>query len=211
VFGCKTRYISCVAIIPNLELTHGQMLQAIAFGREPGAEVRDKARYLRQLGIPRPPGAGPGKGQRVVYGFDDLALVGFGLLALGEGYRPRVLTELMAHGRVELVGYIRAAWTNYTEEFVNGAWTKMRGKSLTTLAEPWYLRLHGRAGKQMAGIELVQGRGDDASSAVVPYEVIPGEAPAKLFEIDYWLPQWVAWACAAPPQPRGRQIVGPPE
>ncbi len=198
-------------MIPNLELTHGQMLQAIAFGREPGAGVRDKARYLRQLGIPRPPGAGPGKGQRIVYGFDDLALVGFGLLALGEGYRPRVLTELMAHGREELVGHIHSAWTGYTEDFVNEPGFKNLGKSMTTLAEPWYLRLHGRAGRQMAGIELVQGRGDETSPVVVPYEVIPGEAPAKLFEIDYWLPQWVAWARSAPPQPRGRQSVVPPE
>ncbi len=199
-----------MAAIPNLELTHGQMLWAIAFGREPGSEVYDKARYLRQLGIPRLPGTGPGKGQRLIYGFDDLALVGFGLLALGEGYRPRVLVEQMVTGRAALVGALRAAWADYTEEFVNGPWVKRRGMSMIGRAEPWYLRLHGRARGQMAGIEIVQGQGDETSPAMIPYEVIPGEAPAKLFAIDYWLPQWVAWASGAPPQPRGRQTLSEP-
>ena len=197
-----------MATIPDLSLTHGQLLWAIAFGRDPSSEVADKARYLRQLGIPRPPGSGPGKGQRIVYGFDDLALVGFGLLALGEGYRPRVLVEQMVTGRADLVNHFHAAWDDYPNEFVNEGWVKTRGKSGVMRGEPWFIRLHGRARGQMAGVEIVRGQGNETSPGLIPSEVIPGEAPAKLFMIDYWLPQWVAWAREAPAQPRGRQILG---
>lgn len=196
-----------MASIPPLELTHGQLLWAIALGREPGPEVRDKARYLRQLGVPRPAGTGPGKGQRVVYDFDDLALVGFGLLALGEGYRPRVLVEHLVTRRASMVEVIRTIWTELDDDYVTGPWVTLRGQGAIVLDEPYYLRLHGRARGVMAGIDIVRGQGDAASPLITPFELIPGEAPAKLFQVDYWLPQWVAWARKAPEQPRGRQII----
>lgn len=196
-----------MAAIPTLRLTHGQMLWAIALGREPGPEVRDKARYLRQLGIPRPAGTGPGKGQRLIYDFDDLALVGFGLLALGEGFRPRVLVEHLVTLRARMIEAIRGIWTELDADYVTQPWVMMRGRGGILRAEPYYLRLHGRRRGEMAGIEIVKGQGDATSPLMVPYEVIPGEPPAKLFQVDYWLPQWVAWALESPEQPRGRQII----
>ena len=38
--------------LPDLELTHGQLLWSIRYGREPTQLVKDQVRYLRTLGIP---------------------------------------------------------------------------------------------------------------------------------------------------------------
>lgn len=193
------------SLVPDLSLTHGQLLWAVSLGREPSEEVKDRVRYLRQLGIPRPKPERIGKGHRLVYGFDDLALVGFGLLGLSEGFKPGALTEYLVDQRDGLLAAFRYVWTHLNENVLDEAWVKMRGRSMPLSAEPYYLRLHGRARGQMAGIELVKGKGTETSPHLIPYEVIPGEAPEKVFIIEYWLPQWVAWALEAPTPRRGRK------
>lgn len=197
------------SVVPDLRLTHGQLLWAVSLGREPSEEVRDRGRYLRQLGIPRPVTQPVGRGHHLVYGFDDLALVGFGLLGLSEGFRPRALTEYLVDQRDRMLAAFRYVWTELAESVLDESWVKMRGRSMPLVAEPFYLRLHGRARGEMAGIELVKGNGTDTSPHLIPYEVIPGETPEKVFIIDYWLPQWVAWALEAPAPRRGRRPAAP--
>jgi hypothetical protein len=191
------------ATLPDLQLTHGQLLWALSLGHEPSKEVQDKIRYLRQIGIPRPKAESVGRGYHITYGFDDLVLVGFGMLGLSEGFKPRALVKYLVEQRSAVLDIIREVWTLLPENLLELPWVRSRGQRKDERLEPFYLRLHGRARGAMAGIELVKGEGNEASPHLIPYETIPGEAPAKLFEIDYWVPQWVAWACDAPNLPRG--------
>lgn len=193
------------ATIPNLTLTHGQLLWAISLGQDPTAEVKDKVRYLRQLGIPRPTAERAGRGHHIAYGFDDLALVGFGLLGLSEGFKPRALVNYLVDLRDEFLRLIHHVWTELPGDLLEQSWVKARGREMIMREAPWYLSLHGRGRGELAGIELVQGEGSATSPHLVPYEILPGEAPAKVFEIDYWLPQWTAWAIEASTPRRGRE------
>jgi hypothetical protein len=144
-----------------------------------------------------------------VYGFDDLALVGFGLLGLSEGFRPQALTEYLVDQREGMLRAFHHVWTELPDNELDQAWVKARGRIMPGRAEPYYLRLSGRGRGQMAGIELVKGEGTETSPHFIAYETIPGEAPAKVFIIEYWLPQWAAWALEAPVPRRGRTAAEP--
>ena len=65
--------------VPEMSLSHGQVLWALARGRQPEATMVDEVRYLRQLGVPfRPAELGRGRGNRLRYRYEHLIEFGGG-------------------------------------------------------------------------------------------------------------------------------------
>ena len=63
--------------LPDLELSYGQLLWAIHYGREPDQMLRDRVRYLRQMDIPAAAAReAEGSGKRISYDFFDLIELG---------------------------------------------------------------------------------------------------------------------------------------
>lgn len=188
--------------IPDLHLSHGQLLWAVALGNQPSAEARDRARYLRLLGVPRPPSAkGPGSGQRIVYGFDDLVLVGLGMLALSHGYPPRTVKDVLVDQRSRLLKEVHAAWLELPADVVERPESTSRGKISTLYETEYYVSLSGHGRGKPITVDFIQTH----DSPFQPVQIIPGELPQNLFPLKRWMPQWVAWALQAPKQTRGRE------
>jgi hypothetical protein len=188
--------------IPSLSLSLGQLLWAVSLGQEPSPEVRDRARYLALQGIPRPAtDPGPGRGQRIVYDFDDLILVGLALLALAEGYKPRVMKDYLVLQRDRFIGVSQVVWESLPEGILEDPDTLKRN-SFLLYEDDYYVRLSGRGRGEPAKLEFI------FPDAGPPYmaEVMPGQEPAKVFPLKFWMPKWVAWALRAPaknPGPKG--------
>jgi hypothetical protein len=189
--------------IPDLQLSHGQMLWAVALGQEPSAEARDRARYLRLLGIPRPPsGEGPGSGQRIVYGFDDLVLVGLGMLALSHGYPPRTMKDVLVDQRSQILKEIHTAWLELPADVVEDPVSTSRGKRGVLYEPEYYVSLSGLGRGKPVTLDFIQ----TSDNPLQPVQIIPGEAPKALFPLKHWMPQWVAWALQAPKRTRGPKV-----
>lgn len=188
--------------IPELELSHGQLLWAIALGNDPSAEARDRARYLRLLGIPRPPaGKGPGSGQRIVYGFDDLVLVGLGMLALSNAFPPRTIKKGLVDRRSSLLMGVHSAWLDLPADIVDDPVSISRGKKLFGYESEFYVSFSGFGRGKQSKLDFIQ----TSKNPMQPVKIIPGESPEILFSLKQWMPQWVAWALRAPKQTRGRK------
>lgn len=185
--------------IPSLSLSQGQLLWAVSLGQEPSPEVRDRARYLALQGIPRPASApGPGKGQRVVYDFDDLILVGLALLALAEGYKPRTMKEYLVQERRRFLVEVHSAWESLPEGMLADD-DILKRNGVVIYEDDYYVRLSGRGRGEEAKLEFILPEDGPPYMA----EVMPGEEPAKVFSLKFWMPRWVAWALRAPAKPPG--------
>ena len=80
-------------MLPQLALTHGQVMWCLAGGREPKPPLPHQVRYLRQLGIPFDESEkGQGKGVRLTYNFYEFIELGIAQEALRRGAAPRCLT-----------------------------------------------------------------------------------------------------------------------
>ena len=185
--------------IPSLELSLGQLLWAVSLGQEPSPEVRDRARYLALQGIPRAGHEqGPGKGQRIVYDSDDLILVGLALLALAEGYKPRVMKDYLVRQRERFLREVHTVWESLPEGILDDPDTFKRN-TFSLYEDDYYVRLSGRGRGEPADLEFV------SPQTGPPYmaEVMPGEEPAKVFPLKFWMPKWVGWALRAPAKTPG--------
>lgn len=189
--------------VPDLSLTHGQLLWAVSLGRDPSEEVRDRARYLRQKGIPRPnTGEGPGRGHQLTYRFDDLVLVGLGLLALADGYKPGKLSEYLVDERQRFLSIVHEAWLDLPRDILDDPDCKAPGASKILYEYEFYVRLSGRSRSEEARLDFVPMlMAPDEPPEMV--ELVPGELPAKVYPLKQWMPKWVAWARDAPDIRRG--------
>lgn len=189
--------------LPDLALSHGQLLWAVSLGRDPSEEVRDRVRYLRLKGIPRPELAeGPGSGHQYVYTFDDLILVGLGLLALADGYKPGKLREYLVEERQRFLNIVHEAWLDLPEDILGDPVCKSRDAHSIMYEYEFYVRLSGRSRQEDGRLEFVPMLLEpNAPPEMV--ELVPGELPAKLYPLKQWMPRWVAWALDAPQVRRG--------
>lgn len=86
--------------LPDLELTHGQLLWSIRYGREPTQLLKDQVRYLRTLGIPAAAkDQAKGPGTPITYDFYDLVEIGLAVTALD--FRFKAYTEYSVSSRGE--------------------------------------------------------------------------------------------------------------
>lgn len=191
--------------LPDLELTHGQLLWSIRYGREPSQLVKDQVRYLRTLGIP--PAAkdqARGPGSRITYDFFDLIEVGLAVTALDLRSRPQDIAAVIAGNREKMREFYSTLWKEIPEVALKDSWVKSQGRQTPLFEDEAYLRLHERRSEQWGKIDFV---GQDEATADLPiFEPIERFAdarPKRLIPMKRLMIQWVVWALEAPPTKPG--------
>lgn len=187
--------------VPELSLSHGQVLWALGRGRQPEPTMVDEVRYLRELGVPfRAAELGRGRGNRLRYRYEHLIELGVALFALRRGMRPREIATLLVGNRKRLREIYRKAWSEQPEAAVASEWVKSRGRIVPVLANEIVLRLHDRYSSAPGTIELLGEKDQigDLSQLVAPVETYPGEGARTLLPLTRLALELVAWAQEAP-------------
>jgi hypothetical protein len=196
--------------LPALELSYGQLLWAVNYGREPDQMLKDQARYLRTLGIP--PAAereASGSGKRIRYGFFDLIELGLAVTSLDFGFRPKEISAGLVANRGDMRQHYTEVWKEIPEAALQNDWVKSRGRMKPMFAEEDFVRLHDRRSERFGKIDLVGF--EEATDKLEPFEPIERfdtGSPRRLIPLKRYMIQWVAWAREAPatkPGPAGKQ------
>jgi hypothetical protein len=191
--------------LPDLALTHGQLLWSIRYGREPIRLVKDQVRYLRTLGIPaaaKEQAQGPGS--RITYDFYDLIEIGLAVTALDLRFRPQDIAAVLAGNRGEMRKVYSMIWKELPEAALREAWVKSQGREIPLFADEVYLRFHERRSEQWGKIDFVgPDEATDELPIFEPVERFAGARPQRLIPLKRLMIQWVAWALEAPPTKPG--------
>ena len=191
--------------LPNLELTQGQLLWSIRYGREPTQLVKDQVRYLRTLGIPaaaKEQARGPGS--RITYDFFDLIEIGLAVTALDLRFRPQDIAAVLAGNRDEMRKVYSSTWKELPDAALQASWVISQGREVPILADEVYLRFHGRRSEQWGQIDFVgPNEATDELPFFEPIERFAGERPQRLIPLKRLMIQWVSWALEAPPTKPG--------
>jgi hypothetical protein len=191
--------------LPDLELTHGQLLWSIRYGREPTQLVKDQVRYLRTLGIPaaaKEQARGPGS--RIRYDFFDLVEIGLAVAALDLRFRPQDIAAVLAGNREEMRKVYSTTWRELPEAALQADWIKSQGRQIPLLGDEVYLRLHERRSEQWGQMDFVSPEeASDELPFFEPIERFAGARPQRLIPLKRLMIQWVAWALEAPPTKPG--------
>ena len=194
--------------LPDLELTHGQLLWAINYGRVPDQQLKDQVRYLRTLGIPaaaKEQASGPGS--RIRYDFFDLIEVGVAITALNFRLRPKDISAVLVGQREGMRSAYVAAWKELPEQALTAEWVKSRGQRVE-IGDEYRLRLHERHSEQWGRMDWI---GPDEATPDLPvFQPIERFADGlrrPVLPLKQLMIQWVAWALEAPqtkpgPSPR---------
>ena len=193
--------------IPDLNLTQGQLLWAVSYGREPDARLKYQVRYLRALDIPPAStrqSSGPGK--RITYDFFDLIEAGVAVTGLDLGFRPKDIAAVLVEQRKVMRRIYAGAWRALPDVALTQEWVKSRGRFGVLLDDEIHIRLQDRRSEKWGQVDVV---GPAEASATLPMfepvERFDGEAPRRLLPLKRLMLQWVAWALEAPPTKPGRK------
>ncbi|MCW2349182.1 hypothetical protein [Sphingobium sp. B12D2B] len=194
-------------VLPDLDLTLGQMLWAVRYGHEPDQHFRDEIRYLRLLDIPgasATQASGPGK--RIRYGFADLVELGLAVTGLDLGFRPKDIAVVLVGQREGMHRLYANAWLDLPDAALVADWIKSRGRIKPLIADEIFVRLHDRRGEKWGQIDLIGAQeADDALPMLEPVERFGSVAPRRLIPLKRLMLQWVAWALEAPDIKPGRR------
>lgn len=196
--------------LPDLSLTHGQLLWSIRYGRDPTQLVKDQVRYLRTLGIP--PAAkeqAKGPGSRIRYDFFDLIEVGLAVTALDLRCRPQDIAAVLVDKRDDMRGVYETGWKELPEAALHDDWVRSRGRATVLFDDELYLRVHDRRSEKWGQIDFVGvEEANDEVPVLEPIERFADGSPRRVIPIKRLMIQWVAWALEAPtitPGPSGRR------
>lgn len=191
--------------LPDLELTHGQLLWSIRYGREPTRVVKDQVRYLRTLGIPaaaKEQARGPGS--RITYDFYDLIEVGLAVAALDLRFKPQDIKAVLADQRDEMRKCYSSAWKELPTSALLAPWVKSQGRQKALIGDELYLRLHERHSQKWGQIDFVSAEeASDELPIFEPIERFADTKPERLIPLKRLIIQWVVWALEAPPTSPG--------
>ncbi len=186
--------------VPSLNLTHGQVLWALARGRPPERRLVDQVRYLRLLGLPFRQGElGAGRGNRMRYGYGHLIELGVAVWALERGMRPQEVAKLLVERRKYLRQLYDRAFAEQPDAAIDEEWVKSRGRIVPLLAHEMFLRVHDRYSHKAGTIEIL---GQDEIKSLGDFfmltEKYPGDATRTLLPLTRLALELVAWAREAP-------------
>jgi hypothetical protein len=186
--------------IPNLNLTHGQVLWTLSRGVTPDPILIDQLRYLRRLGVPFSRSElGSGKGNRVWYRYEHLIEVGVAVFALQRGMKPREVPQFLVQQRKYLRTLYRKALSDQPEAGLRAEWVKSRGRLVPLLGDEIFLRLHDRHSEAPGKIEMLEpSEIKDLSEFFMLGEKYPGEKTRTLLPLTRLVLELVAWADEAP-------------
>lgn len=188
------------ASLPDLSLTLGQVLWALNDGRPPDTLLKDRVRYLRQLGMPE--GAATqksGSGRRIRYGFHDLVELGLGVAGLKRRFQPMDICKVLVEGRAAMRAAIEIAWGDIPEAALSAPWVKSRGSIRPIPDEEIFLRLHARHTEKWGKVDLVgPDRAGSRFEPFSPVETFDDGEQAALLPLKTLMLPWVVWAMEAP-------------
>jgi hypothetical protein len=191
--------------LPDLHLTHGQLLWAIRYGRDPDRQLKDQVRYLRALGIPaaaKEQAKGPGT--RITYDFFDLIEVGVAITALNFRLRPKDISAVLVGKRDEMRKVYVAAWKELPEQALTAEWVKSRGQRIAIPDVEYRLRLHERHSEQWGEMDWVGPEETTPDLPIFhPIERFADGLRRPVLPLKQLMIQWVAWALEAPPTKPG--------
>jgi hypothetical protein len=185
---------------PLLNLSHGQVLWALARGTRPQRQLIDQVRYLRLLGVPfRKTELGAGRGNRVRYRYEHLVELGVGVWALERGMKPQEVARFLVEQRKFLRSLYAKAFTDQPEKAIEQPWVKSRGRLVAIIGDELFLRLHDRYSDTPGKIELLE---QDEISSLADFfllaEKYPGEKARTLLPLTRLALELAAWAREAP-------------
>lgn len=196
--------------VPEFELSYGQLLWSINWGREPDRMLKDQARYLRTLGIPTTAEReASGSGKRIAYGFADLIELGLAVTSLDFGFRPKEISAGLVANRTKMRKRYTKVWKEIPKTALGDDWVKSRGRVKPMFGEEEFLRLHDRRSERFGKLDFVSF--EEATEGLEPFEPIERfdkGSPRRLIPLKRYMLQWVAWALEAPvtkPGPAGKQ------
>jgi hypothetical protein len=189
---------------PRLQLSHGQVLWALAGGKDALQALTDQLTYLRQLGIPfTKEEVGQGRGNRLAYGYYHLIEVGLAIEALRRGVAPRHLKMLISR-RATFRKYYRAAYMQLAPK-----WSLLENddpRAWPNFEEEYLVSFHGRYTKTPGEITLA----DPNDPATAPFLDLVGRAPGQadyiVIQLKALVTRLLLLANAAPtikPGPKG--------
>ncbi len=183
-------------VAPALDLSHGQVLWALARGTQPQRPLIDQVRYLRRLGVPfRTAELGPGRGNRVRYRYEQLIELGVAVWALERGMKPQEAAGVLAKQRKYMRPIYIQAFMEQPKQAIEEPWVKSRGRLVPILGHEIFLRLHDRYSNTPGKIEMVkQDEIQSLSDLLLLTEKYPGEKARTLLPLTRLVLELVAWA-----------------
>jgi hypothetical protein len=190
-----------------MNLTHGQLVWAVGYGRDPDQVLKDQIRYLRLLGIPPTVNAkASGSGKRIRYDFYDLVELGLAVTALGLGSRPKDFAAVLAGNREAMRKVYADAWRELPDEAIKADWVQSRGQSNVMLGDEKYIRLHDRRSSEWGKFDVVGPEDVGPNLGILePIERFANEPPRRVLPLKRLMLQWAAWALEAPDIKPGRR------
>jgi len=193
------------ATIPDLHLSHGQLVWAACYGRAPSKVLTNRVRYLRQLGVPRFDDAdNDNRGRRTRYTFDDLCILGIGLTALSFGVKPRDVGRMLNASRADVLAGSHTAWKELPEGVLDEPWVRSRGASVPVYEDEFFLRLQDPDDNPLRDRPIFA-PDDPTQPWLYAIEHSPGEPVRRNIPLKRLMVQWVAWALEAPEMKPGRK------
>lgn len=194
--------------IPPLQLSLGQVAWALSFGQPPTKHTLDRLTYLRQLGIPMSrEDHQPGRGNRILYGYEDMVECGVALFALHEGMKPADVSKVLVGEREGMRRAYRDALADLPENALSADWVKSRGKRGAISLDLFFLRLHDRYSDKPGTFDLVK-PGDvdvpEGAELFDPIERFADHQTRRFVPLRRLALQWTAWALEAPDIRPGR-------
>lgn len=186
--------------LPDLSLTHGQLLWALNLGRNVDERMKAQVRYLRQLGIPATSQeATPGSGNRVRYGLHDLVELGVALCGLRHRFRPNDIKAVLDADRQELRRNFEEAWRGLPDDVLNDRWVKSRGDIIAAIRPEVHLRMHDRRSRNWGRLEFLgPERAETKAEYLIPIEIFEDGEYRLLVPVMATSIPWIAWALEAP-------------
>jgi hypothetical protein len=192
--------------VPKFRLSLGQLVWTLNRGQPANARLRNEVRYLRQLGVPHVEGhVGKGRGNRILYSFNELIECGVALYAIRRGMKIADAAKLLIKERVVFRRLYRAAFLEQSEEALNADWVKSRGRISTFIDEECFLRVHDRYSEKPGSYELVTpGNLAQGAEFFGMLERFENDNSRVLVPLKKTVLELVAWAKVAPEIRPGR-------
>lgn len=148
---------------------------------------------------------GAGRGNRLLYRYEDIVELGVALYALHRGMKPSDIAIAIKQDRETYRKVFRDALEQLLEAELNADWVKSRGRIIPVYVNEMYLRLHARYSETPGRYEIVAP--DKAKSIEEMFglrEVHGDDEGIFLVPLTRLAIEYLAWAREAPEIKPGR-------
>jgi hypothetical protein len=189
-------------LIPELDLTTGQVGWVLNAGAPAPRQMLNQLNYLRQLGIPFSPSErNQGRGHRLRYDFDHLMETGLALYALRIHLKPADIQELLVTQREDRRAHCRQALREQPEAALTADWVRSAGAIVPTLGNEIWMRMHDRYAEKPGQIDILGFDALTAPEGFTPFDLVErfhGQQIRGLVPLTRLVVQWTALALEAP-------------